>query len=94
MKSINKPYVKQYSEDGVLLNPVEKNEPQGGKTFIGNNAHGEPIFYPNRTERKRKSKLFNNRKPVNKRGKFIPGRITKAILKFINSLSRPKLATK
>lgn len=57
---MNKPYVKQFSETGELLNPINGFYP--GKTFLGNDINDKPIFFPNRKERRFKSKLGNNRK--------------------------------
>ena len=92
---MNKPYVKEYNSEGVLLNPVETSNT--GKALLGFNPEGKPMFYPNRKERRRMKysrKLFNNRKPINTRKKHIFGRITKGLLKYYLKLSQPKLATK
>ena len=32
---MNQPYVKQYSENGVLLNPITKEQPYLSKLFLG-----------------------------------------------------------
>lgn len=58
---MNTPYVKQFSQTGELLNPIV-NGFYPGKTFLGNDKDGKPIFFPNRKERRSKSKLCNNRK--------------------------------
>lgn len=92
---MNKPYVKEYNSQGELLNPVTIDNT--GKTFLGYNPKGEMMFYPNRKERRRMKysrKLFNNRKPVNARKKYIFGRITKGLLKYYLKLSQPKLKSK
>jgi hypothetical protein len=75
---MNQPYVKQYSENGVLLNPITKEQPYLSKLFLGYekiNKDGveiddlsKPIFQPNRHQRHIKTRLLNNRKRT-------PGRI-------------------
>jgi hypothetical protein len=77
---MNQPYVKQYSEDGVLLNPITKEQPYLSKLFLGYqkiNKDGveiddfsQPVFQPNRRERHFKQKPFNNRKRTKGRLKF------------------------
>lgn len=95
---MNKPYVKEYSSEGVLLNPIVKDDFVGGKTFLGYNREGEMVFFPNRKERKNikssKNHHFNNRKPINTRGKHISGRIPKFLLSLGITKSLPILATK
>jgi hypothetical protein len=73
---MNKPYVKQYSEDGVLLNPINGFYP--GKLFLGfmkdeeGNDTKKPLFFPNRAERRAKRTKYttNNRKPLSDREKL------------------------
>jgi hypothetical protein len=72
---MNKPYVKQYDDTGNLLNPINGFYP--GKLFLGfakdNNGNpneNKPMFFPNRKERRFKSKLGNNRKVTKGRLQF------------------------
>jgi len=62
---MNTPYVKQFNESGDLLNPIQ-NRFYPGKTFLFHDSNGKPVYYPNREERRRKSK-FNNRPLSNSR---------------------------
>lgn len=73
---MNKPYVKQFSETGELLNPINGFYP--GKTFLGfakdekgNPDENKPMFFPNRQERRAKYGIkTNNRKPLSDREKL------------------------
>lgn len=66
---MNTSYVKQFSETGELLNPIQ-NGFYPGKTFLGNDINGKPILFPNRKERRFKSKSGNNRKVTEGRLQF------------------------
>lgn len=93
---MNKPYVKEYNSQRELLNPITKDDFVGGKTFLGYNEKGEMVLYPNRKERKNIKKSqnhhYNNRKPINARGKHISGRISEFLLAINLKKSLPVLA--
>lgn len=85
---MNKPYVKQFSETGELLNPINGFYP--GKTFLGfaKDEKGvedtsKPMFYPNRAERRNKPKLGNNRKVTKGRLQFRQFIAAKTVTKFV-----------
>lgn len=62
MENINKPYVKQYDEKGLLINPITKNEP-----YLHEFKNGFQ-----RRQNLKESRFFTNRKtcPILVIGKF------------------------
>lgn len=63
---MNTPYIKQFNEMGELLNPINKR--YQSKTYLGLDINEDPMFYPNRKERRLKVGTLNNRKIRKKRG--------------------------
>lgn len=57
-ESINKPYKKKY-KNGILINPINGFYPS--RKYLYRGMDGNPVYAPNRSERRNKRNSINNR---------------------------------